>query len=162
MRRELIDKRANKTLSWGAEPPFIKMYLNDIVYMSDLPKSYGSILYEMFKYMTYAGEKDGMVIFINGYVKANIVQALSLKTTQSIDNAITKLVKGNILKRISRGTYRANPYLFGKGDWQDIARLRLEISTTKLKVGHLKRLVITMTKMVIMSLSCQLVKAHEL
>ena len=33
---ELIDKRANKTLSWGAEPPFIKMYLNDIVYMSDL------------------------------------------------------------------------------------------------------------------------------
>ena len=103
-----------------------------------------------------------MVIFINGYVKANIVQALSLKTTQSIDNAITKLVKGNILKRISRGTYRANPYLFGKGDWQDIARLRLEINYDEIKVGHLKRLVITMTKMVIMSLSCQLVKAHEL
>lgn len=74
-----------------------------------------------------------MVIFINGYVKANIVQALSLKTTQSIDNAITKLVKGNILKRISRGTYRANPYLFGKGDWQDIARLRLEINYDEIK-----------------------------
>lgn len=130
---EMIDKRANKTLSWGSEPPFVKMYLNDIVYLSDLPKSYGSILYEMFKYMTYAGEKDGMVIFINGYVKENIVKALSLKTTQSIDNAITKLVKGNILKRISRGTYRANPYLFGKGDWQDIARLRLEINYDEIK-----------------------------
>ena len=159
---ELIDKRANKTLSWGAEPPFIKMYLNDIVYMSDLPKSYGSILYEMFKYMTYAGEKDGMVIFINGYVKANIVQALSLKTTQSIDNAITKLVKGNILKRISRGTYRANPYLFERAIGKILPACGWKLITTKLKVGHLKRLVITMTKMVIMSLSCQLVKAHEL
>ena len=56
-----------------------------------------------------------MVIFINGYVKANIVQALSLKTTQSIDNAITKLVKGNILKRISRGTYKSKPLSVRKG-----------------------------------------------
>lgn len=129
----MVSKRANKTLSWGSEPPFIKMYLNDIVYLSDLPKSYGSILYELFKYMTYAGEKDGMIIFVNGYVKENISRVLELKNTQSIDNAISKMVKGNILKRISRGTYRANPYLFGKGDWQDIARLRLEINYDEIK-----------------------------
>lgn len=24
--------------------------------------------------------------------------------------------------------YRFNPYIFGKGDWQDISRLRLEIN----------------------------------
>ena len=103
-----------------------------------------------------------MVIFINRYVKANIVQALSLKTTQSIDNAITKLVKGNILKRISRGTYRANPLSVRKGRLARYCPLAVEINYDEIKVGHLKRLVITMTKMVIMSLSCQLVKAHEL
>ena len=34
----LVSKRANKTLSWGAEPSYIKLYLQDILYFSDLPK----------------------------------------------------------------------------------------------------------------------------
>ena len=29
-------KRANKTLSWGAEPSYIKLYLQDILYFSDI------------------------------------------------------------------------------------------------------------------------------
>ncbi len=37
------------------------------------------------------------------------------------------LTKGDLLYRIARGMYRVNPNFFGKGDWQDIARLRLEI-----------------------------------
>ena len=33
---ELVSKRANKTLSWGAEPSYIKLYLQDILYLSDI------------------------------------------------------------------------------------------------------------------------------
>ena len=29
--------------------------------------------------------------------------------------------------------YRFNPYFFGKGDWQDISRLRLEINYDEIK-----------------------------
>lgn len=133
---EIVSKRANRTLSWGAEPPFVKLYLQDITYHADLPKNYSNILYELLKFMSYAGDKDGMVIFINSYVKEKVAANLGLtgkNPKQSIDNAISKLVKGKLLIRIGRGTYRANPYFFGRGDWQDIARLRLEINYDEIK-----------------------------
>lgn len=133
---EIQEFRRNRTLSWEGEPPFVKLYLQDITYHADLPKNYSNILYELLKYMTYAGDKDGMVIFINSYVKEKVAADLGLtgkNPKQSIDNAISKLVKGKLLIRIGRGTYRANPYFFGKGDWQDIARLRLEINYDEIK-----------------------------
>ena len=35
---------------------------------------------------------------------------------------------GKILYRVGTGAYNFNPYLFGKGDWQDVSRLRLEVN----------------------------------
>ncbi len=32
---EFVSKRANKTLSWGTEPAYIKLYLQDVLYLSD-------------------------------------------------------------------------------------------------------------------------------
>lgn len=44
---ELVSKRANKTLSWGAEPSYIKLYLQDILYLSDIPNKHTQVLYEL-------------------------------------------------------------------------------------------------------------------
>lgn len=123
----MVSKRANKTLSWGAEPSFVKVYLQDVVFLSDLPSKHSSILYELLKRATYAGEKDGMQVIVNTYLKQKIQETIGFKNLSSINNAITDLVKGKILYRVGTGAYNFNAYLFGKGDWQDIARLRLEI-----------------------------------
>lgn len=40
---ELVSKRANKTLSWGAEPSYIKLYLQDILYLSDIPNKHTQV-----------------------------------------------------------------------------------------------------------------------
>ena len=130
---EFISKRANKTLSWGAEPPFIKLYLQDILYLSDIPNKHESVLYELLKRTTYAGEKNGMEVVVNSSLKRRIAQELGFKNIGSISNAITDLVKGKVLIRKDVGIYQFNPYLFGKGDWQDIARLRLEINYDEIK-----------------------------
>jgi len=130
---ELVSKRANKTLSWGAEPPFIKMYLDDIIYLKDMPKSYSPILHEFLKRMTYAGEKEGQVIYVNSSMKRRVQEALGYKNLSSINNAITDLVKAEVFLRLDLGCYLVNPYLFGKGDWQDIDRLRLEINYDSIK-----------------------------
>jgi hypothetical protein len=45
-----------------------------------------------------------------------------------IDHAITDFVKGEVLYRMDTGLYRVNPNLFGRGEWADIAKLRLEIT----------------------------------
>lgn len=125
---EMVSKRANKTLSWGSEPSFVKLYLADIVYLSDLPASYSGVLHQLLQRATYAGDPRGMEVIINKYVKEQIQQNLGYKNLGSIDNAITALVKGKILYRVDRGAYKLNPYFFGRGDWQDIAQLRLEVS----------------------------------
>ena len=130
---DFVEKRANKTLSWGAEPKYIKLYLQDVLYLSDMPTKHSAILYELLKRATYAGEKDGMQVTINASVKRRVQSALGFKNISSVNNAITDFVKGKILYRVDVGMYNFNPYLFGKGEWQDISRLRLEVNYDDIK-----------------------------
>lgn len=130
---EMVSKRANTTLSWGSEPAYIKLYLQDVLYLSDMPTKHSAILYELLKRASYAGDKDGMQVIINASLKRRIKETLGFKNMSSVNNAITDFVKGNILYRVDVGMYNFNPYLFGKGDWQDISRLRLEINYDDIK-----------------------------
>lgn len=125
---ELVSKRANKTMSWGEEPRYIKLYLEDIMYLSDMPKQYAGLTMAMLKRVSYAGDEDGMCVALIPRIKKAICKELGWANEGSLNNALKKLVDGNILFRVDRGLYRFNPYIFGKGDWQDIGRLRLEIS----------------------------------
>lgn len=130
---EFVTKRANRTLNWGDEPQYIKLYLQDILYLSDLPKHHEKILFELLKRATYAGEKYGMEITLNASIKKRIADTLEIKNIRTINNVLTDLVKGQILIRADVGVYTLNPYLFGRGDWQDISRLRLKIDYDAIK-----------------------------
>jgi len=129
----MISKRANKTLSWGAEPPYIKLYLQDILYISDMPNHHEKVLFELLKRATYAGDEFGMTVSLSAGTKRIIAKQLNIKNVRSINNALTELVKGKILFRIETGVYQFNAYFFGKGDWQDIAKLRMEINYDAIK-----------------------------
>lgn len=130
---DLVSKRANKTLAWGDEPAFIKFYLQDVLYLSDMPKKHSKVLYELLKRATYAGDEDGMQVCLSAGLKRMMMKSLGCKNIQTIDNALCDLTKGKVLYRIETGVYQFNPYLFGKGDWQDINRLRLEIDYNDIK-----------------------------
>lgn len=130
---ELISKRANKTLSWGDEPNYIKLYLQDIMYFSDMPKQYASLVACLLKRVSYAGNEDGMCIVLAPRIKKSICDELNWKRVSSLDNALQKLLSGKVLFRVDRSMYQLNPYFFGKGDWQDIARLRLEVNYDDIK-----------------------------
>lgn len=124
---KIVNHRINKTISWGSEPSFIKLYLQDLLYLSDVPSGLERILYALLKRMSYAGDENGMEIIVNASLKRRICEELGIKNIGSVSNAITNLVKGEILIRKDVGIYQFNPYLFGRGDWQDICRLRVEI-----------------------------------
>lgn len=101
------------------EPNYIKLYLEDISYFYEIPKSSSDLVYELFNYVTYNTHE----IIINMSIKKKI--ALILKTSVStIDNNLTKLVKKGIISRVDKGVFILNPYLFGKGDWKSIKELR--------------------------------------
>lgn len=110
----------------GAEPPFIKLYLDCLCDFKGLSKSLNPILLEFLKYMTYANISDpngGQIIYLNAALKKNIATATG-KTVKRIEQAITDFVKTGVFARIATGTYQVNAELFGKGDWKDIKNIR--------------------------------------
>ena len=54
---EMVSKRANTVMSWGDEPSYIKLYLQDIMYLSDMPKKYVAVTEALLKRIAYAGMK---------------------------------------------------------------------------------------------------------
>lgn len=122
---EIIRSEEKISKNWGSEPPFIKLYLQDILYLKDLPKAHNSVLLALLKRASWANE--GMEISLTAGTKRLMLKELNLKNIRTINNALSDFVKTEILYRIETGVYRFNPYLFGKGDWQDISKLRLTI-----------------------------------
>lgn len=119
---EVTYQEEEKTINWGTEPNYIKVYLDTILYLKDLPKGLNGILQAFLKRMSYGNQ-----LVINAALKRQIAKELDLSLS-SINNAITKFVKGDLLIREDTGLYLVNPHLFGKGDWKDIAKIRLEIT----------------------------------
>lgn len=118
---QITYQEEEKVISWGTEPNYIKVYLDTILYLKDLPKGLNSILYAFLKRMSYGNQ-----LVVNAALKRQIAKELELSLS-SINNAISKFVKGELLIREDTGLYKINPHLFGKGDWKDIAKIRLEV-----------------------------------
>ena len=121
-----VSKTTNtKTFKAEAEPKYIKMYLEDISYLNNLPKGSGSLIYELLKLVNYDQE-----IILTKYLKEKIAKNLDCKL-KTINNKLCDLVKTEVLILIARGVYSINTNLFGKGSWKDIIKhrksLKLEI-----------------------------------
>ena len=124
---EVLKEEAEKEVYIEKEPDFVKIYLDDLSYMKNLPKWVNKILYELLKIMNYENE-----IILNSSIKERISKKLNLKSNknavQLINNSISNFVKKGILLQKERGIYIANPKYFGKGAWSDIKRLRLKVT----------------------------------
>lgn len=127
---EVTHQIANNIIRWGQEPDYIKLYLQDIFYLSDVPKQYVSTMMSLLRRMSYAGEELGMCVVLAPVIKDAICNELGIKRRSSLDNILQKLIKGKIIFRVDRGVYRLNPYLFGRGQWSDIARIRTTVDYT--------------------------------
>ncbi len=107
------------------EPDFVKLYLEDVARINNVPSWADSILYQLLRQMNYRNE-----IVLNATVKKRIGEELDL-SMKTINNALGLLVKKQILFREGIGVYIGNPMLFGKGEWKDIRELRLKVQYSK-------------------------------
>lgn len=114
-----------KSYSFDNEDNYIKVYLNEIETLINLPIGLKPVIYELIKETEY-----GNRIKINSDLKRQIAKNLG-KTTNTINQYITALNKNNILIRYGCGTYYLNPYLYGKGKWKDIVFLREKLQEFK-------------------------------
>lgn len=121
---ELTTSRQYQDIVYGEEPGFIKLYLQDILYLMGVSSQYYKVLLCLLRETRYASEEDGLCIALISYTKKRILKELGWRNMQSLDNAIHKLKEYKIIFPIDRGLFRLNPYLFGKGKWQDISKIR--------------------------------------
>lgn len=125
-----ITRTRNYTKRYEDEPNYIKIYLDTVLYLNNIPKGYNSVLLSFLKEMSYAGrtnKEGGQLIYVNSTMKKNIAEDLNVSVSR-INHALTNFVKSKIFFRIDRGTYQVNAHLFGKGDWQDIKEIRMKVS----------------------------------
>jgi hypothetical protein len=125
-------QRTQQVAILSTEDKYYKFYHQGLIYISDMPPEYHRVFYALLDNMTYVDQKVeglgdfGMHIFLNKPIKEGIAESLGMGNSRSIDNVITKLVKGEVLFQVGRGIYRPNPYIVARGAWKEIAHLRAE------------------------------------
>lgn len=118
---EIIKTERITTKYVEREPDYIKLYIKDILKLSDISNANNSILYAILKRLNYQNE-----VFLLKHVIDEISFELKLKEI-TIRKAIAALSEKNILIKKSRGCYLVSPYLFGRGKWEDIRSIRLNL-----------------------------------
>ena len=106
------------------EPPYVKMYIDDLAKILELTSGCRSLLYFLIKKMDYEG-----IITLTKSSRDRLAQQIGVKET-AIRNQITQLCQKGILKRIGTGEFEANPNLFARGDWSDIHKRRKNFKLT--------------------------------
>ena len=112
------------TVQFSKEPGFVKLYFDCLgVYIKNdgLSASLNDMLLEVLHRASYA--QDGQIVHLGAYDKEQICKATH-KSMRRLEQAITTWVKNRVLIRVARGIYQVNPFIFGRGDWRDIANLR--------------------------------------
>lgn len=124
----IVEETEQTTFNFGKEPDYIKVYLDDIIFLSELPNWISKVLYKLIKSVSYANK--GQYVIINAGYKRIIAEELEIKP-QSVTNAINQLTKKNILIKKEAGVFLLNPQFFGKGEWKDISKIRYEVEISE-------------------------------
>lgn len=111
------------------EPPFVKLYLDDIAKLFDLPARTSDTIHALLRQMNFDS-----IITLTAPAKRRIAEQLGTSVS-TIENQLSKLVSADILRRIDRGEYMLNPSLFARGAWTDVRKLRDKYFELKVTYG---------------------------
>lgn len=113
------------------EPPYVKLYIDDITKVLNLPPQSSPLLYELLRLMNFSG-----TVVIVKSVRERIGNKLGI-SDKSIRNRLSQLVKAGVMLRVGGryGEYQMNPSLFARGDWSDVRQQREEF---ELKIRYRK------------------------
>lgn len=120
---EIKTKTETNVTKVPKEPHYIKLYLQDILYLKDMPRGLNPVLHVLLKNIQWGNNR----LILNSSLKKQMAQSIGLSVA-TIEKAITHFVKAEIMFREDKGIYVFNPYLFGSGYWEDIREVRMNIT----------------------------------
>ena len=116
-----VNKVQSQSFLIDREPDYVKLYLEDITRLKDIPAGMNKVLFELMKGINYNG-----IIMAYKPVKDLMCMNMGISINY-LNKCIDEFYKKGILIRYARGVYIADPNLFAKGSWKDIQNLRLVI-----------------------------------
>lgn len=115
---EVIREDRERVLRLPQEPEFIKLYLQDLGAILDVPAGPQAVLLALVRKLDWEG-----MITLSPAARTRIADSLKIKP-HTLANYITTLCDKNILRRAGRGEYEMNPHLMAKGDWNEVMKRR--------------------------------------
>lgn len=111
---ELKSSSTKTTQRIPAEPPFVKLYLSDIMVLNKIRDSSKDTFYAFIQRMAWNNK-----FYLNRQIKTEIAIALGT-TVGTINNNLQKLLKVELIFRTSRSEYMVNPNIIAYGEWYEV------------------------------------------
>jgi len=115
---EIYHNETSTVINLPSEPPYVKMYIDDLSRILDISAGPRSVLYQLVQKMGYDG-----YISLTAAAKKRMAESCKI-TVGTLSNYLTDLCRANVLRNVDRGEYEMNPNYFAKGEWKDISRRR--------------------------------------
>ncbi len=106
-----------KTVS---EPQYIKLYINDLCLLANVPDAQKSLLILLLKELSYEN-----YIQLSTRIRKRLCDELGIKSG-TLRNRLNLLVKTKLLVHTGQNEYLANPEMFARGKWVDIVKNKLK------------------------------------
>jgi hypothetical protein len=115
---EVVESESTNVFQIPAEPPFVKMYLDDLCLLISVPESQKTLLLHLLRKLDYDG-----YITLSPRARKTIAKSLGV-ADQTFRNRLAELCKSGLIIRESTNEYMANPLYFARGDWKTICARR--------------------------------------
>ena len=107
------------------EPDYVKLYIADLSRIIGLSGADNNVILGLLRNMNYDN-----IIALNAYTRKQMCEQLHIKY-DTLLHVFRKLIEKNIIKKIGSNTYKMNPFLYGRGKWEDIKQLRMTFTYDK-------------------------------
>lgn len=117
---EIEEDESLKRIKVPIEPNYVRLYFNGLMMLTEITKNEMKTLCAILNCTNFQN-----TIELTATKRKNIINKLGT-TEGNFNKNLSNLVKSQLIKRIGIGEYLLNPFVFGKGQWKDIRKLREE------------------------------------
>ena len=121
---EVIDITSSKTIKYKAGAHYLKVFCEHPLFREKMPHSTRTLLHAVASMVPYAS-LPSQCIHLSGAALEGIEKDYDLSTS-TIKRGLKWLCEHDAIRRIGRGTYQVNPYLYARGPSRDVLKLQRE------------------------------------
>lgn len=115
---EVIESTTQNVFQLPSEPPYVKLYLDDLCVLINVSDSLKTFLLSLLRRLDFEG-----YILLSPRSRKEIAANLNI-ADQTFRNRLNELCKKDLICRMSTNEYQVNPLYFGRGEWRKICMQR--------------------------------------